>query len=86
MLLSANSDYVMVLTTSSDDCRRQLLTTGKTVTPTSQAAEETLIRSLLQMCLHFTSGHHPPANSQLEHLNSMLEQYLRIYCNYEQDN
>jgi len=37
------------------------------------------------MNLHFTSGHHPSANRQVERLNSMLEQYLRIYCNYEQD-
>jgi len=41
--------------------------------------------SLLRMNLHFTSSHHPSANRQVEHLNSMLEQYLRIYCNYEQD-
>ena len=42
--------------------------------------------ALLCMRLHFTSGHHPSANGQVEHLNSMLEQYLRIYCNYQQDN
>jgi len=41
--------------------------------------------SLLCMNLHFTLGHHPLANGQVEHLNSMLEQYLCIYCNYEQD-
>jgi len=42
--------------------------------------------SLLRMRLHFTSGHHPAANGQVERINSTLEQYLRIYCNYEQDN
>ena len=42
--------------------------------------------SLLCMRLHFTSGHHPSANGQVERVNSTLEQYLRIYCNYEQDN
>ena len=42
--------------------------------------------SLLHMRLHFTSGHHPSANGQVEHLNSTLEQYLQIYCNYQQDN
>ena len=42
--------------------------------------------SLLRMRLHFTSGHHPAANSQVERINSTLEQYLWIYCNYEQDN
>ena len=38
------------------------------------------------MCLHFTSGHHPSANGQVERVNSTLEQYLWIYCNYKQDN
>jgi hypothetical protein len=42
--------------------------------------------SLLRMRLHFTSGHHPSANGQVERVNSTLEQYLRIYCNYQQDN
>src|SRR5882757_5063954 len=42
--------------------------------------------SLLCMCLHFTLGHHPSANGQVEQVKSMLEQYLRIYCNYQQDN
>jgi transposase InsO family protein len=42
--------------------------------------------SLLRMRLHFTSGHHPSANGQVERINSILEQYLRIYCSYEQDN
>src|SRR5258706_3513428 len=42
--------------------------------------------ALLCMRLHFTSGHHPSANGQVECVNSTLEQYLRIYCNYQQDN
>ena len=42
--------------------------------------------TLLRMRLHFTSGHHPSANGQVEQLNSTLEQYLQIYCNYQQDN
>ena len=42
--------------------------------------------SLLRMRLHFTSGHHLSANGQVKRINSTLEQYLRIYCNYEQDN
>jgi len=41
--------------------------------------------SLLCMNLHFTSGHHPSANGQVERLNSTLKQYLHIYCNYKQD-
>jgi len=41
--------------------------------------------ALLRMHLHFTSGHHPSVNGQVKRINSTLEQYLRIYCNYEQD-
>jgi len=40
----------------------------------------------LDMRLHFTSGYHPEANGQVERTNQMLEQYLRVYCNYQQDN
>jgi len=38
------------------------------------------------MCLHFTSGYHPEGDGQTERSNQTLEQYLRIYCNYQQDN
>jgi len=40
----------------------------------------------LDMRLHFTSGYHPEANGQAERTNQTLEQYLRVYCNYQQDN
>jgi len=40
----------------------------------------------LDMRLHFTSGYHPEANGQVERTNQILEQYLCIYCNYQQDN
>src|SRR3979490_1194702 len=40
----------------------------------------------LDMCLHFTSGYHPKANGQTEGVNQTLEQYLQVYCNYQQDN
>lgn len=40
----------------------------------------------LNMELHFTSGHHPEADGQTERANQTLEQYLRIYCSYQQDN
>src|SRR5258707_7803669 len=42
--------------------------------------------SLLSMKLHFTSGYHPEGDSQTEHINQVLEQYLRAYTNYQQDN
>jgi hypothetical protein len=40
----------------------------------------------LNMNLHFTSGYHPEGDSQTKHINQTLEQYLRVYCNYQQDN
>ena len=38
------------------------------------------------MKLHFTSGYHPKGNGQTEQSNQTLEQYLQVYCNYQQDN
>ena len=38
------------------------------------------------MRLHFTSRYHLETNSQVEQTNQILEQYLHIYCNYQQDN
>src|ERR1700720_1097619 len=40
----------------------------------------------LNMKLHFTSGYHPEGEGQTERTNQTLEQYLRIYYNYKQDN
>jgi hypothetical protein len=40
----------------------------------------------LDMKLHFTSGYHPEGDGQTERVNQTLEQYLRIFCNYQQDN
>src|SRR6267154_1965864 len=40
----------------------------------------------LDIRLHFTSGYHPEGDGQTEHANQTLEQYLRMYCNYQQDN
>ena len=40
----------------------------------------------LDMKLHFTSGYHPKGDGQTEQTNQTLEQYLRIFCNYQQDN
>ena len=38
------------------------------------------------MQLHFTSDYHPEGDGQTKHINQTLEQYLHIYCNYQQDN
>ena len=40
----------------------------------------------LDMWLHFTSGYHPKGDGQTERMNQTLEQYLCVYCNYQQDN
>jgi len=37
----------------------------------------------LDMRLHFTSRYYPEANSQMERTNQTLEQYLRVYYNYQ---
>ena len=38
------------------------------------------------MKLHFTSRYHPEGDRQMEQTNQTLEQYIRVYCNYQQDN
>src|SRR3979490_524737 len=38
------------------------------------------------MKLHYTSGYHPEGDGQTERTNQTLEQYLHVYCNYQQDN
>ncbi|ESK81115.1 hypothetical protein Moror_6027 [Moniliophthora roreri MCA 2997] len=38
------------------------------------------------MTLHFTSGYHPEADGQTKQANQTLEQYLWMYCTYQQDN
>jgi len=40
----------------------------------------------LDMKLHFTSGYHPEGDRQTKRANQTLEHYLRMYCNYQQDN
>jgi hypothetical protein len=40
----------------------------------------------LDMKIHFTLGYHPEGDGQTERLNQTLKQYLRIFCNYQQDN
>src|SRR5258708_899629 len=40
---------------------------------------------LLRMRLHFTSGYHLEGDRQMERANQVLEQYLWVYTNYQQD-
>ena len=42
--------------------------------------------TVLNMWLHFTSGYYPEGDGQTKHMNQTLEQYLCVYCNYQQDN
>ena len=42
------------------------------------------LAATLDMKLHFTSDYHSERDGQTEHTNQTLEQYLRIYCNYQQ--
>ena len=38
------------------------------------------------MKLQFTSSYHPKGDGQTEQTNQTLEQYIQVYCNYQQDN
>ena len=38
------------------------------------------------MWLYFTSDYHPKGDGQTERTNQAFEQYLHVYCNYQQDN
>ena len=40
---------------------------------------------LLNMELHYTSGHHPEADGQTERMNQTVEQYIRMFTSYQQD-
>ena len=44
------------------------------------------LRQALDMQLHFTLGYHLEGDGQTERTNQTLEQYLRVYSNYQQDN
>src|SRR5882672_1486606 len=44
------------------------------------------LRTALDMKLHFTSRYHPEGDGRSQQMNQTLEQYLRVYCNYQQDN
>jgi len=38
------------------------------------------------MWLYFTLGYYPEGDGQTGYKNQTLEQYLYVYCNYQQDN
>ena len=44
------------------------------------------LSTTLDMQLHFTLDYHPKGNGQTKCTNQTLEQYLCVYCNYQQDN
>ena len=41
---------------------------------------------LLKITRQLSSGHQPQTDGQTERINQILEQYLRAYCDYQQDN
>ncbi|KAF7358286.1 hypothetical protein MVEN_00877900 [Mycena venus] len=43
------------------------------------------LAELLSMEMHFTSGYHSSADGQSERMNQTVEQYIQIFCAYQQD-
>jgi IS30 family transposase len=46
----------------------------------------TSLAQLLDMKLKFSTTYHPESDGQTERTNQSLKGYLRLYCNYQQDN
>jgi hypothetical protein len=44
------------------------------------------LEKALNMKLHFTLRYHLEGDGQMERVNQTLEQYLQIYCNFQQNN
>ena len=42
------------------------------------------LAGVLNIKLHFISDYYLKTDSQIEYTNQILEQFLRIYCNYQQ--
>lgn len=44
------------------------------------------LMKLLNVNINLSTSYHPQSNGQTERVNAILEQYLRVYCNYQQCN
>ena len=44
------------------------------------------LSTTLDVQFHFTLGYHSEGNRQIEHIKQTLQQYLHVYCNYQQNN
>jgi transposase InsO family protein len=46
----------------------------------------TVLSKTLDLKKRLSTAFHPQTDGQVERMNQVIEQYLRIYCNYQQDN
>jgi len=83
-IMSANLAYLFVLHVFSKHSVPSHVTSNRGSEFVSNFFQS--LGTTLNMWLHFTSGYHPEGDGQTKCMNQTLEQYLHVYCNYQQDN